>query len=252
MAGESAVVSSGEPGRGGSRAEPEVRVGTWNLEWASGGGQRGKTIAAILDDADADLWVFTEARRERGPLPSAPGLLVDAGDDWGYRLDWADQRKVLVWSIRPWTEVATLDAGAAAGRLVAATTATPLGSLRVMGVCIPWWAHTRVRADGTPDVGRTTMSSSTGCRRSSPRSPGHWSWPATLTRRSRASHPTPTAGARVTPSWLRSATCKSPRWALRPRCSTTSHTAPGWSPPSHARGPEPVTGFGSATTGARP
>jgi len=69
----------------------------------------------------------------------------------------ADERKILLWSAKPWKDPEWLAfEGSPVGRIVAATTETPIGSMRVVGVCIPyhganmrrkfnpapmWWEH---------------------------------------------------------------------------------------------------------------
>ena len=123
-------------------------VGTWNLEWARPGTARGRRVAAVLDGL-ADVLVVTEC--ELGTLP--PGHVVDAGTDWGYRLPGPDRRKVALWSRHPWTSPSSFEReGLPPGRLVAATTTTPVGPLHVVGVCIPWrGAHvTTGRQDRRP------------------------------------------------------------------------------------------------------
>jgi len=109
-------------------------VATWNLEWARPGTARGRRVTAVLDGL-ADVLIVTEC--ELGTLPS--GHVVDGGTDWGYRLPGPDRRKVALWSRHPWTDPTSFERdGLPPGRLVAATTTTPIGPLHVVGVCIPW------------------------------------------------------------------------------------------------------------------
>ena len=50
-----------------------------------------------------------------------------------------DERKVVMWAKHPWTDVDDLgSADLPAARFVAGTTETPIGPVRVMGVCISW------------------------------------------------------------------------------------------------------------------
>ncbi|MEZ5229082.1 MAG: hypothetical protein R2710_21165, partial [Acidimicrobiales bacterium] len=50
-----------------------------------------------------------------------------------------DERKVLVWSKNEWTEIDRVGIEGLDGtRFISGTTQTPLGPLRVIGVCIPW------------------------------------------------------------------------------------------------------------------
>lgn len=121
-------------------------VATWNLGWGGPRSAARPAIAEVIEGVDADVWVLTEM-----VLGTAPpgGYLVDAGDDWGYRVTNRRRRKVALWSRNPWRDSEHLDLPAPNGRLVAATTDTDLGPLRVVGVCIPWRdAHVRSgRAD---------------------------------------------------------------------------------------------------------
>jgi hypothetical protein len=106
--------------------------------WRSRTGPIGRSMTTIIDDQSADVWAFTEARSETGPTPETPGFTINAGPDWGYQIPQPDRRKVMLWSLNPWTDVEAGDVGATKGRLIAGTTATPIGPLRVVGVCIPW------------------------------------------------------------------------------------------------------------------
>ncbi len=104
------------------------------MEWATPGTRRGHRVAALLDGL-ADVMVVTECTL--GVLP--PGHVADAGSDWGYRVDDPTRRKVALWSRWPWTDVDPIGhPDLPPGRFVAATTCTPIGDLRVVGVCSPW------------------------------------------------------------------------------------------------------------------
>lgn len=124
-----------------------LSVATWNTEWSTPKNSRGQRVAARLRDAVADVLVVTEG--SHGLLPDG-GFAVDAGADWGYTPQ-AVRRKVLVWSKHPLAVHVTAEEGAARGRLVVATTETPIGPVRVVGVCIPWAsAHVSTgRSDAT-------------------------------------------------------------------------------------------------------
>ena len=125
------------------------RIGTWNTEWAKLGTARGNRVSAALAEPDCDVLCATEGYAEI--LPSG-GYVIDAGPDWGYRLT-EGRRKVLLWSKRPWSVVDPAGSEELpSGRLVAGVTQTGLGSLTVIGVCIPWRdAHVRTgRKDRDP------------------------------------------------------------------------------------------------------
>ena len=111
-----------------------MRIATWNTKWA--GPTHGPTIAGDLVATKADVIVGTEVLVNL--LPSYEHV-VDAGTGWGYELPDGRRRKVAMWSANPWTDVTTFDDPAApGGRLIAATTETDVGPIRVVGVCIPW------------------------------------------------------------------------------------------------------------------
>jgi endonuclease/exonuclease/phosphatase family metal-dependent hydrolase len=117
-----------------------LRIATWNVEWARPSTERGRRVASVISELDADIIVMTEGCAAL--LPSS-GYLMDGGSNWGYGLE-TDRRKVLAWSKTPWSHVHGEDHGAARGRVVRATTATPDGPISVTAVCIPWsGAHVR-------------------------------------------------------------------------------------------------------------
>lgn len=111
-----------------------LRVGVWNVQWATAR-SRGPDVRSKLEAPSADVLVVTEGCE--AVLPPG-GHVVTSSEDYGYRLV-RGRRKVLLWSKRPWEEVDTLGSAALpSGRFVAATTSTPIGVVRVLGVCIPW------------------------------------------------------------------------------------------------------------------
>ena len=127
-----------------------MRISTWNVQWATPRSARGKRVAEILAAPDADVIVLTEGCA--AVLPSG-GHIIDAGSDWGYEVDDPTRRKVLMWSKHPWVDVDLVGNDAMpSGRFVAGTTRTPLGEVRVVGVCVPWrGAHvTHGRRDRRP------------------------------------------------------------------------------------------------------
>jgi exonuclease III len=117
-----------------------VKIATWNAEWAKVSGARGRRVAAEILACGSEVFVLTEG--DRSLLPSH-GHVVDAGDDWGYDVKDKSQRKVLMWSQNPWTDVdVTGSPGLPSGRFVSAATETSIGSIRIIGVCIPYYgAH---------------------------------------------------------------------------------------------------------------
>ena len=129
---------------------PQVRIATWNTKWATPGCKRGKEVVRAIASLDADVIVLTEGRADLLP---PDGFIVDAGSDWGYRVDDPDRRKVLMWSKNPWLNV--VDRGSEtmpSGRFVSGATESPIGRITVAGVCVPWQgAHvTHGRRDRRP------------------------------------------------------------------------------------------------------
>ena len=121
---------------GTDRPNGSVRIGTWNVEWASS--PRRPLLTEVLAAPDCDILAVTEG--DAGILAKA-GHVIDAGTDWGYPVPKASpgRRKVLLWSRRPWTPVFdALQDALTGGRLVAGMTETPVGEVTVVGVCIPW------------------------------------------------------------------------------------------------------------------
>lgn len=125
-----------------------ISIATWNTEWATPSSDRGRRISSILQTLGADIAVVTEGVREL--LPDS-GSCVDAGDNWGYGPQPA-RRKVIVWSRYPVTMGFIGTEGATRGRLAVTTVDTPVGPVRILGVCIPWRdAHLNTgRGDASP------------------------------------------------------------------------------------------------------
>jgi hypothetical protein len=117
-----------------------VKIATWNSEWAKVSGSRGRRVASEILSSNSEIFILTEG--DRALLP-AHGYVVDAGDDWGYDVKDKSQRKVLMWSENPWTDVDVVGSSRLpSGRFVTASTETSIGSIRVIGVCIPYYgAH---------------------------------------------------------------------------------------------------------------
>ncbi len=112
-----------------------TRVLTWNLERSKPESPRGAAATDYLFSQEPDVMVITEARTtfpERGGHTLWCEPLLDA--HFG-----KDERKVLIWSKEPWTDIDSVGAeGLDQTRYIAASTETPDGPLTVMGVCIPW------------------------------------------------------------------------------------------------------------------
>lgn len=116
---------------------PKARILLWNTQWTT----RRRPGAAWLADQVAswqpDMAVLTEL--ESDLCDDWGGHLAVAGPNWGYHRAGRDRRKVVLWSKWPLVEVTRAEEhGLPEGRLVAATTDTPAGSVRVVAVCVPW------------------------------------------------------------------------------------------------------------------
>lgn len=126
----------------------EALVANWNIEWASPRSAGGKAIKSLLIDMSPDLICLTETYS--GFLES--GHIIEASADYGYaRSD--GRRKVVLCSKRPWYDVDRAEhMPFPPGRLIVGSTDTPLGPLKVVGICIPWKdAHVRTgRQDRAP------------------------------------------------------------------------------------------------------
>lgn len=125
-----------------SGVSTKLRIGTWNTKWARPRSARGNRVSADLADPECDILCVTEGGK--GILP-ANGHPICGGADWGYPPEWEGCRKVLLWSRWPWSRCDTHGSDALPpGRFVAGVTDTPLGSVTVVGVCIPWFnAHVK-------------------------------------------------------------------------------------------------------------
>ncbi|WP_191058877.1 endonuclease/exonuclease/phosphatase family protein [Geminicoccus harenae] len=108
----------------------------WNIAWRRRPSPAGRVIADIIEQHHPDIVCLTEAHSDFLP----DGHLIHARADYGYPLK-EGRRKVLLWNRQPWTGSDDLgDERLPPGRFVAGTTETPLGSLRLIGVCVPWSA----------------------------------------------------------------------------------------------------------------
>ena len=118
----------------------ELTAGVWNAEWAEPSTARGERVASRIAGLEADLVALTEGHR--GLLP-VHGDLIESDGSWGYEPEFTGPRKVLLWSQQQWRDVDRVGSrDLPPGRWVAGTTDTPLGDVRVVGICIPWFdAH---------------------------------------------------------------------------------------------------------------
>ncbi len=112
-----------------------ARVLCWNVERKAPHTPTGAPGIEHLFGQSPDVMAITEARtvfptRGGHTLWSAPPRGTHFADD---------ERKLLLWSREPWRHVDRVGApGLDRTRFVAGTTDTPVGPLRVFGICIPW------------------------------------------------------------------------------------------------------------------
>jgi hypothetical protein len=119
--------------------ERPIRVLTWNLERCPPG--RRPAVERHLEGFPYDIAVLTETRL--GVLHETNVVAPDGPPPGKFA---ADERKVSIWSRWGWTTPEPAPSGVPSSRWVAATTVTPQGPLRVIGICVPYrfaWVHHR-------------------------------------------------------------------------------------------------------------
>ena len=116
-------------------ARMTTRLTTWNLERKKASNPRGAEALDHVFGLDADVMVLTEARTSM-PMRGGHALWCEPplGTHFG-----GDERKIVMWSKEPWTDVDRVGIdGLDDTRFIAGMTSTPIGELRVLGICIPW------------------------------------------------------------------------------------------------------------------
>src|SRR5688572_33230249 len=118
-----------------------ITIGLWNVRWASGNSPRGAFFREQFKRIEADVIGLTEGFAD---LFADGGHVISSAEDYGYPIK-LGRRKALHWSRQPWTDIDSVgDPELPTGRFIAATTFTPIGPIRFIGVCIPWKdAHVR-------------------------------------------------------------------------------------------------------------
>jgi endonuclease/exonuclease/phosphatase family metal-dependent hydrolase len=111
----------------------EITIATWNTEWITRRSGKFERALERISSLDADILVLTEVTLDLIP---AGGHLLLGGVDWGYpRVE--GRHKVALWSRWPIKDGA-VDLINPPGRSVAGTIRSPIGVVRVHGVCVPW------------------------------------------------------------------------------------------------------------------
>ncbi len=112
-----------------------LKVACWNTAWHASTSHRGVVLSERLLAAAPDIICLPEARHD---FMDSGYHVIWSGIDYGYSLR-SDRSKVTLWSRQPWEDVDDLGSPSLPpGRFVAATTTSPLGPVRVVGICIPW------------------------------------------------------------------------------------------------------------------
>lgn len=114
----------------------DLQIVNWNIERQAPDKRRAKIMMERISAISPQLVCLTEAFE--GSTAALGGYEISTrGVAWSKEAP--AERKVVLWSRNPWTdkdndEAETLRSGA----YVAATTDTPIGAVRVIGVCIPY------------------------------------------------------------------------------------------------------------------
>lgn len=113
-------------------AVAHIRIAIWNIQRKRPNSEAGRSIRAIIERADPDLVVLTEAFSG-----SLGWNEIVSGPHYAARME--SERKVVVYSRRAWSEV---DMGQGRngpdGRYVSAMTYAAGTKIRCIGVCVPW------------------------------------------------------------------------------------------------------------------
>lgn len=112
-----------------------MQIVNWNLARHAPDTWQARTLVDRIKAANADLVCVTEAHSHS--LEELGGhVLADRGVLWGEEVD--SERKVAVWSPNEWTDRQSVDQLSELGGAVVARTATPLGTVQVVAVCMPY------------------------------------------------------------------------------------------------------------------
>ena len=120
-----------------------LSIVNWNVEWATPRSRHTPEILRRIDRHSPVVVCLTETHVDLLPLD---GHAISSGPDTGYGVV-EGRRKVMLWSREPWAQVDDVGSGLMPpGRFVSGITQTSLGSVTVIGICIPWFgSRTEVR-----------------------------------------------------------------------------------------------------------
>ena len=112
-----------------------ARILSWNLERKRPDSPLGAAGVEHLFGFTPDVMALTEVRTSF-PVGDGHALWCEPPRGTAFA---EDERKVMIWSKQPWRDVDRVGViGLDQTRFISATTETPLGPVRVLGVCIPW------------------------------------------------------------------------------------------------------------------
>lgn len=118
----------------------------WNVEWATPKSHRSHEIRRRIDEHPPDIVCLTESHQD---LMANTGHTTHARPDYGYPIK-KGRRKVILWSRNPWKQVDDLgNESLPPGRFISGSTQTSVGTVTVVGICIPW-AGSRTEARRGP------------------------------------------------------------------------------------------------------
>ncbi len=113
-----------------------LKVVNWNVEWATPSSRRTPEILRRIGQHAPEVVCLTETHV--GLLPQ-DGHTICSRPDYGYTIK-EDRRKIVLWSREPWEQVDDVGIHSLPpGRFVSGITQTSLGTVRVVGICIPWF-----------------------------------------------------------------------------------------------------------------
>ena len=113
-----------------------LKVVNWNVEWATPSSRRTPEILRRIEQHAPEVVCLTEAHV--GLLPQ-DGHTICSQPDYGYAIKKV-RRKIVLWSREPWEQVDDVGIDSLPpGRFVSGVTQSSFGTVRVVGVCIPWF-----------------------------------------------------------------------------------------------------------------
>ena len=111
-----------------------MKLVNWNVEWTTPRSSRRGEILRRIEQYDPEVICLTETHIDL--LPN--GYVIASNPDYGSPIK-KGRRKVMLWSRMPWEQ--NDDVGNCSlppGRFVSGVTHTSIGTVSVLGVCIPW------------------------------------------------------------------------------------------------------------------